>query len=408
VRAEFPGRRQTAEDEPAREPRGRRILLVAGEASGDRHAAGLVREAHKLDASLAFEGVGGSALERAGTRLLHEAKNISVVGIVEVFERLPAIWRVYRDMKRRLREDPPAALLLVDFPDFNLRLAAAAARIGVPVVYFISPQVWAWRSGRVNTIRRLVDKMIVLFPFEEEFYRRHGVPVVCAGHPLAEVRGRSETVESARRRLGLDPAGPVFGLLPGSRDGEVRRHFPPLVETARRVAEEVAGAAFVVPVADTVEPRLVNEPLEDLELPVLPVHNDFETAVSACDAAVVASGTATLELAALDVPHVVVYRVSRMTHLVGALAVRVGQVSLVNLIAGRTVVPELLQSHFTPERAAAELIKVGRPGSDRDRMLEGLAEMRSRLGPPGAYGRAARALIEALDAAPGQRRESAP
>ncbi|RMG42732.1 MAG: lipid-A-disaccharide synthase, partial [Acidobacteria bacterium] len=202
----------------------RRVLVVSGEPSGERHAAGLVEAARRLDAGLSFAGVGGPRLAAAGCELLHDAAELSVVGITEVVRRLPALRRVMADLSRRIASGRYDALLPVDFPDFNLLLARTARRRGVPVVYFVSPQVWAWRRGRVRTIRERVDRMIVLFRFEEAFYREHGVPVTFAGHPLAEITGRPVPAAEARRRLGWPPDAPVFGLLPGSRPAEIARH----------------------------------------------------------------------------------------------------------------------------------------------------------------------------------------
>ncbi|MBP7148409.1 MAG: lipid-A-disaccharide synthase [Acidobacteria bacterium] len=371
--------------------------MVAGEASGDRHAAGLVREAQGLDPRLEFDGIGGDELARAGTRLYHHARDLSVVGIAEVFERAPALWRAMREIKRQLAVRRPAALLLVDFPDFNLHLAGYARRLGIPVVYFVSPQVWAWRRRRIAVIRRRVTHMIVLFPFEAEYYREQGVPVTFAGHPLADVSGRAEPVGVARQRLGLAAGAPVFGLLPGSRPGEVRQHLDPMLATARTVLERQGGAVFLIPVADNLDPSMIEEAAARSGLPVVALQGAFDALVAACDAAVCASGTATLELAVRDVPPVVVYRTARSTYWIGRIAVRVPHISLVNLIAGRGIVPELIQDAFTPRRAAAELLAIGSPGPAREAALAGLAEVRQKLGPPGAYRRAAEALLGVLD-----------
>lgn len=381
---------------PPLSPGRREILVVAGEASGDRHAAGLMSEALALDPSLAFAGIGGPRLRAAGMEILYDAAEISVVGIAEVLERLPAIRRAFRTIRERLESRPPAALLLVDFPDFNLALAKHAARLGVPVVYFISPQLWAWRARRVHQIKKRVRRMLVFFPFEESFYREHDVPVTFVGHPLADCTGRGRPVADARRRLGLPPAGPVFGLLPGSRPGEIARHLEPMLATARAVLAEEPRAAFLIPIAETVDSGPVFEATSRTGLPVVALRGAFDPIVEACDAAVVASGTATLEVAVRGVPPVVVYRTSRTTYMLGRIALRVPYISLVNLLADRALVPELVQDAFTPEAAAREMLRLGRPGPDRDSVLAGLEEVRRKLGAPGAYKRAARALLEVL------------
>jgi lipid-A-disaccharide synthase len=322
---------------------------------------------------------------------------LSVVGISEVLSRLPALRRVFRDLKTRLLEDPPDLLLLVDFPDFNLKLGGVANRAGVPVVYFISPQVWAWRPGRVKLIRRVVRRMIVFFPFEEAFYREHGVPVSYVGHPLVDRIGQRVDVADARRRLGLSTRAPVIGLLPGSRPGEIVRHLEPMLRTASHVLESEPETSFLVPVAESLPAGMVEEPCTRSGLPVVPLRGAFAGQIDACDAALAASGTATLEVALRSVPPVVVYRTSWLTYAIGRMAVRVPHVSLVNLVAERRLVPELIQRDFDPEVAARHLLDLVRDGPRRDEVLAGLGEIRERLGEGGSYTRAAEALIAEID-----------
>jgi lipid-A-disaccharide synthase len=380
----------------------RRVLIVTGEASGDAHAAGLVREARRLDPTLQFEGMGGPALRDEGVTVLFDAADVSVVGITEVLEHIGPIWRRLRALKQHLAASRPDLLLLVDFPDFNLRLASEARRLGIPVVYFISPSVWAWRTGRVHRIKRDVTRMLTLFPFEKEFYDRHGVPATFVGHPVADGIPQETSVTETRRRLGLDRGAPVFALLPGSRTGEIRRLLDPLLETARETLRFVPKAAFLIPIARTVDAALLESAAARSGLPVVALSNSFDEIAAASDAAVAASGTAVLELAVRGVPAVVVYRTTWTTYAVGRLALKVPHISLVNLLTGREVLPELIQNDFTPEAAARELIALGMPGPRRDAALIGLAEVREKLGAPGAYRRAAAALLEVL-AAEGRR-----
>lgn len=382
----------------------REVLVVAGEASGDKHAAGMIAAARALDPGLRFAGIGGPRMRAAGVEILFEAAEISVVGISEVIERLPAIRRALRTIKARLSERKPAALLLIDFPDFNLTVAKHAARLGVPVVYFISPQVWAWRARRVHQIRQRVRRMLVLFPFEEAFYRAHGVNVTFVGHPLADYEGREYSVSDARRRLGLPTAGPVYGLLPGSRAGEIARHLQPMIDAAHLIAAHQPRAAFLIPVAETVDSGTIFEATSRSGLPIVALQSAFDPIVEALDAAIVASGTATLEVAVRGVPPVVVYRTSRTTYWLGRMALRVPFISLVNLLAERALVPELIQDAFTPEAAAAEAMRLGTHGPERDRVIAGLAGVRAKLGAPGAYDRAAAALLEVLDESAGGRK----
>jgi len=378
----------------------RRVLVVAGEASGDRHAAGLAREALARDPSLRFLGVGGPALRDAGAEILVDMEALSIIGIAEAIAALPRVRRVMARLERVLREEPPDALLLVDLPDFNLALAKRAKRAGIPVAYFVSPQVWAWRRGRVRTIRERVDRMIVLFPFEAEFYREHGVPVTLAGHPLAEVRPAGIPREEAKRRLGLDPGAPALALLPGSRRSELDRLLDPMLATAAEVRRRLGNVSLPLPVAPNLDPADLRDRIAPSGLPVVPLPGAFDEIAAAADAALVASGTATLELAVREVPHVIVYRTSPLTYLLGRLLVHVRHVGLVNLVAPEPFVPELLQGDFTPDRAADALLPLLAEGPERRAMVEGLREVRRRLGEPGAYARAAGALLEVLDGVP--------
>jgi lipid-A-disaccharide synthase len=387
---------ELAQTRSAPVPSAHRMMVITGEASGDAHAAGLVAEARRRLPHLRVDAVGGKYLASAGANILHDERELSVVGISEVLVRLPALRRVYRDLKSRLLEDPPDLLLLVDFPDFNLKLGGVAARAGIPVVYFISPQVWAWRPRRVKLIRRVVRRMIVFFPFEETFYREHGVPVSYVGHPLVDRIGERVNANEARRRLGLSPGNPVIGLLPGSRPGEIGRLLEPMLRTASHVLESEPKASFLVPVAESLPPGLVEEPCTRSGLPVVPLRGAFAGQIDACDAALAASGTATLEVALRGVPPVVVYRTSWLTYAIGRMAVRVPHVSLVNLVARRRLVPELIQGEFEPEVAARHLLELVRDGPPRREVLAGLAEVRERLGEGGSYVRAAEALVDEI------------
>jgi lipid-A-disaccharide synthase len=385
-----------------------RVLVVAGEASGDQHAAGLVREARQLDPELRFFGAGGDQLRAQGCEIIHDAKSLGIVGIAEAISQLPTVLAILRDLTRRLERERPAAVLLVDLPDFNLRLARRAAALGIPVVYYISPQLWAWRTGRIRTIQRVVRRMIVLFPFEESFYRQHGVDVVFSGHPLAERAHRDLAAPEARTRLGLDPQAPTFGLLPGSRRSELARLFEPMMQTARCVLQQEPRAQFVTPVAATLDSSELQLLASRSGLPLVAVPNAFELVVDACDAVVCASGTATLQVAIRDVPPVVVYKTSWSSYLIFRSALKVPHISLVNLIAERELVPELIQRDFTPQRAADALLALGRPGPRRETVLAGIEQVRSKLGEPGAYRRAAAALMSVVDETRTGRGESPP
>jgi lipid-A-disaccharide synthase len=374
------------------------LMVVAGEASGDLHAADVLAELRRRRPDLQAFGMGGPRLQAAGLERLFDAREISVMGIAEVLPRLPRIWRVFRALVRAAADRRPAAALLVDVPDFNLRLARKLRRLGVPVVFYVSPTVWAWRRGRVRQIARDVDRMLCILPFEEEFYRTRGVRARYVGNPVVEQVPPPGAPEQFRRALGLEPGRPTLALLPGSRRSELHRLLPPMVESAALLARDRPGLQIVVPIA----PGLERAPVEQAFLarglhPTL-VDGRAAEVVGASDVAVVASGTATLETALMLRPMVVVYRMSALSWAVGRLLVRVAFVSLVNLLSGRRLVPELLQSALRPEAVAAEVRRLWTPGAEREAQLEGLRTLRARLGDGPTASRVADEVLEVLDA----------
>jgi lipid-A-disaccharide synthase len=368
----------------------RELLVVAGEASGDLHGARLITELRRRVPDLAAFGLGGDEMRAAGLEAVAHSSEISVVGITEVLKILPRAREVFADLLREVDRRRPALAVLIDFPDFNLRLAKELKARGLEVLYYISPQVWAWRRGRVKTIARLVDRMLVLFPFEVDFYREHGVDVVHVGHPLVD--------EVPVLPQGWDrdePAGgPPFGgpyrvaLLPGSRKSEVESLLPTLLEAARRLAAELPIEVRIIR-APTIPPELVDEAVELAGLPVEIVGEDRFAAVADSHLALCASGTATLEVGLLGTPMIMVYRLASWTYLLAKLMVHLPNVSLVNLVLGRRVVPELIQGEANPRRIAAEAARLLTDAGERGRMREALAEVRGRLGEGGASRRAA-------------------
>ena len=376
------------------------VLISAGEASGDRHAAGLMEAAARLTGDrrrIRFFGLGGDAMAAAGLEPVAHSDEVAVVGIAEVVRELPRIRRVFRKLLVATEKRRPSLAVLVDFPDFNLRLARRLRRRGIPVLYYVSPQVWAWRRRRVRTISRLVDRMLVLFPFETEVYRGHELHVDHVGHPLVD---DVPELESAWERQDGVPERPVLALLPGSRNSEVRRILPPMLRAAAELVgtAERAGRVRLI-LAPTVDPELVRRliasgPLDGDELDV--VRADRFTAVAGSHFAFCASGTATLEVGLLGTPMVVVYRVSPLTYAVGRLLVDLPFVSLVNLVLGRQVVPELLQAEADHERMAAAATRLLSRRTRIDAMRAALAGLRPALGASGASERAAGCLLDEL------------
>lgn len=339
-------------------------------------------------------GLGGPQMRDAGVELLADSADVAVVGISEVVRRLPPAWRIYRQLAEEALRRSPRLAILVDFPDFNLRLARRLRAKGVRIVYFISPQVWAWRPRRVRLIRRLVERVLCIFPFEEKFYRQAGVPVDFVGHPLVDQVRPKRSREEFAARYDLDTSQPIIALLPGSRVGEVAHNLPPILEACH-----LLKANHPYQFALAVAPGLAVRQLADYARPDVPVHlveGATYDALAASDIAIVSSGTATVEAALLGTPMVVVYRVSRTTALVLRGMVRTPFFSMVNLIAGRRVVPELIQDDFTPPLLAQEVARLLESGEAREQMKRGLSEVRSRLGPGGAIERAAQIIAQML------------
>jgi lipid-A-disaccharide synthase len=368
------------------------VLIVATEASADLHAARALAALRATRPGIHAFGVGGPRLREQGLEALHRAEELSVMGIAEVIPAIPRILRILGAVARAAAERRPAVALLVDAPDFNLRLAKRLKRAGIPVVYYVSPTVWAWRRGRVKTIRKFVDRMLCILPFEEPFYAGTGVSARFVGHPFAE-RGAPEAPERYRGALGLPASRTTVALVPGSRHGEIARILPEMLDAAERIRERRPDAQFVVPIASTVgeadlAPHLARHATLDVKL----VPGRMEEVVGASDAALVKSGTSTLETALMLRPMVVVYRLSWLSWLVGRLLVKLAHVSLVNLLAGRRVVPELLQGDATGARMAAEVERLLGDPAARDAQLAGLREVRASLGEPGAPARVAEEL----------------
>jgi lipid-A-disaccharide synthase len=375
---------------------GKRVFIIAGEASGDVHGANLVKAMAAADSSLSFRGVGGRALREAGVQLLWDAAEIAVVGLLEVVRHLLTIAKAFRLTINTLRAWQPHLLILIDYPDFNLLVARKAKQLGVPVMYYISPQVWAWRSGRVKTIRRCVDRMVVLFPFEETLYRKAGVPVAFVGHPFLDavmVRDREELP----RRLGVGSGGrPLLGLLPGSRWNEVRALLPIMLEAAASLVRRMPHARFLLPLASTIRADQVRPLLQARSVPLMVMEGRTHEAIQASDLIVAASGSVTLEAAILGTPLVVVYKVHRLSYEVGRRLIRVQHIGLVNLVAGETVAPELIQDQVTAEAIVKEVMVILEDPDRREWIRSRLEEVRQRLGSPGASVRAAKIALSLL------------
>ncbi|HET9210860.1 MAG TPA: lipid-A-disaccharide synthase [Thermoanaerobaculia bacterium] len=363
----------------------RELLVVAGEASGDLHGARLISELRRRVPDLKPFGLGGDEMREAGLEPVAHSSEISVVGLTEVLKILPRAREIFADLLREVDRRRPGVAVLIDFPDFNLRLAKELKGRGVEVLYYISPQVWAWRRRRVKTISRLVDRMLVLFPFEVDFYRGHDVDVVHVGHPLVD---EVPVLPQAWDRDGNGEGPFRVALLPGSRASEVEALLPTLLEAVKRLSAELPVEARIIR-APTIPSEMVDEAVELAGTQVEIIEEDRFAAVADSHLALCASGTATLEVGLLGTPMIMVYRLARWTYAFARLVIRLPNVSLVNLVLGRRVVPELIQGEANPERIASEAARLLTDAGERERMRAALAEVRGRLGEGGASRRAA-------------------
>jgi lipid-A-disaccharide synthase len=367
---------------------GKQVMLVVGEASGDILGADLVKALWKRDSTLKIFGVAGEQLEKTGFEALFKVTELNGMGLVELIGDLRNLWGAYRLLVSALRERKPALLVLIDFPEFNLRLARIAKRLGIPVLYYVSPQVWAWRRGRVRQIARRVDQMAVIFPFEVPFYESYGVKAVFVGHPLLELVQAQGGREAALARLGLDPSKPTVALLPGSRRKELAYHLPVLIEAAERLHQERA-VQFICVKAATIDRSETEAMLERSSLTIPIVEEDRYEAINAADLVWTASGTATLESALLLKPMIIIYRVSWLTYCLARLLVSVPYIGIVNIIAKEKIAPELVQSQLQPERVVQESRIILESCQVREAIVDKLRRLREKLGAPGASHRVA-------------------
>lgn len=380
----------------------KKIFIIAGEASGDGHAADLILEMGKLAAERGvvaptFYGMGGEAMARAGVAPLERMEAVSVIGIAEVLRHLPRIWLTFRRLVASLDREKPDLVVLVDFPDFNMRLAKKIKKKGIPVVWYISPQVWAWRGERVHTLKKLVTRMLVLFPFEVDYYRKVGLDAVFVGHPLVDHVRPARPAADIRRELGLPEAGPVVALLPGSRRSELRMYLKTMLGAAERLAAAHPGVRFVLPVAPSLDKTLIEKELVECTANVTCRSGMFHDLLAAADAAVVASGTATLETALVGTPMIIVGKVAPLTAAMLRRFVNLPFVGLVNWVMGEIRVRELLQEAVTPENVASALENLLADEGERARLKTVYGEIRERLGAGGASARAAAAVFELLE-----------
>jgi len=376
---------------------GKKILMIAGEASGDLHGSHLVKEMLALDRSLQFYGVGGEKMRNEGVALIADTKEMAVVGITEVILKLKSIYQIYRKLKNSLTANSPSLVILIDYPDFNLRFAREAKKKNIPIVYYISPQIWAWRKGRIKKIGRLIKKMIVIFPFEKKIYEEANIDVDFVGHPLLDSIRSQFSREEAFQKFSLISGVTTIGLLPGSRMNEVKHHLHPMIEAIPLISKQINPVQFIIPVAPgldlgEVQNLVGSSKHENIRV----VENNIYDVMRISDVVIVASGTATVEAAIMGAPMIVVYRVSPLTYLLGKLLIKVKNIGMVNIIAGKTVVPELIQKDVTPDKIASAVLQILKNPSKQEEIKKELRSLKEKIGNPGASSRAAQIIISFL------------
>jgi len=373
-----------------------KLMIIAGETSGDMHGGELLRELKAMEPGTEAFGIGGERMKAEGMELVHHVRELSFMGFAEVLGHLPFIRSVMKKMEQLLSERRPDAVVLIDYPGFNLRFAEKAHRAGVPVIYYISPQVWAWGRGRVRTIRRVVKKMLCILPFEPDFYKQHGVNAVYVGNPLLDTARPELSREEFHARCGFPPAAPVLGLLPGSRRQEIELILPVMLETAGMLKGQNPDLRLVLALAPHVDRERIAGMIESRGLEVSLVENAPYDVMAHSQVALVTSGTATLETAIIGTPMCILYKTSWLSYLIGRMLVKVEYIGLVNLVAGKKVIPEFIQHEARPGAVflmAQMLLAKGRP---RQAVKAELARIPQILGEPGAARRAAREILSCL------------
>ena len=376
-----------------------RLLLSCGEASGDLYAGALVDALRRREPDIEVFGLGSERFAAAGGRLIADYHGMSVTGLAEALSVVPRSIATLRKLTKAAREHKPHALVVIDYPDFNFRLMRFIKRQGIPVIYYISPQLWAWRPARIKLMKRSVDRVLPIFPFEAEIYQRQNMDVRFVGHPLIDLAKPQLTRDAFLKKLNLDPSKPVLALLPGSRKNELERLAPVIAKAVPAIAAEVPGVQFVVARAPNLDDGLFESfGLSGVTIRIADGRTD--DVLNACDAVVTASGTATVQTALHGKPMVVLYKLSPTTYRLGKGLARVDMYAMVNLIAGRRIVVELIQDACTPDAVTAEAVRIMTDQPYRAAMIAALDDVRRQLGGPGASDRAAEAILEMVPRVP--------
>ena len=373
------------------------VVIIAGEASADLHGANLVAAIKRLNPGVVFSGIGGKRMEQAGVRILYHASDMAVVGLTEVFSKLRIIFQAAKAIKSLLKKEHPDLLILLDYPDFNIHIARTAKRQGIPVLYYISPQVWAWRGGRIKKIARRVDRMAVILPFEKDYYRQTSLTVDYVGHPLLDEYPRAMDKDRIAHRMGIGRSHPVVGLVPGSRKEEIRNLLPAMLGAAEMLAKQYPDLRCILPLAPGIEASFVQDIVGASNQDIQLFQGSIYEVLGVCDLALVTSGTATLETAIMGVPMVIIYKISPFSYWLGRMIIHVSHIGIVNLIGGEEVVPELIQGEVTADRLSAEALAILEDTEVRENMIRKLRLLREKLGKGGVSDRTARIALEMME-----------
>ncbi|ASJ75155.1 Lipid-A-disaccharide synthase [Granulosicoccus antarcticus IMCC3135] len=371
------------------------VMVSAGEASGDAHAAHAIEALRDQAVQATCFGMGADALQKVGVELIVDCRDLAVIGIVDVLINYPRFMKRLALLRETMRQRMPDILVIVDYPDFNLKLAQTAKSLGIPVLFYISPKVWAWRAGRVERISKLVSHMAVLFPFEVEIYQQAGVPVTYVGNPVVADAVSAFTIQEARQHFNLQTDKPVVTLLPGSRTGEIMRNLPAMLATASIIARQVPDCQFLLPVAPTLSASFINETIGQSDIASLSVvTGDSRHAMRAADVALVASGTATLETAMVGTPLVVMYIINQINYAIMKRLIKIPDISLVNIVAGKRIVPEYVQHEATPEAMASDVLSLMHDDQRRQQMHTEFSRLKELMGDEGASTRVAELILQ--------------
>ncbi len=375
-----------------------RILIIAGEASGDLHGSNLVKSLLKIRPGIELCGVGGERMKEAGVELLFDAKDMGVVGGTEIIGKIGFFWNIYKGLLAEIYSNKYNAVILIDYPTLNLRLAKAAKKKGIPVFYYISPQIWAWRRGRIKTITKFVDKMLVILPFEEVLYKEAGMDVEYVGHPFIDVVKPTMSKDEGYKKFGIEPDKKVVSILPGSRKNEIDSLMSVMVSAAGIIKTKIPHVQFILPVADTIDKDYVASKIERNSVDIKIVKGYTYDVMNISDFLILSSGSATLEAGLFSVPMVIVYKVSFITYILGRMLLRIRDLGLVNIVAGKRIVPELFQHEATPESIASSAVTALEDARYYRFVKEDLQVIRDSLGKGGASERAALSVLNYLEA----------